>query len=246
MNYSNFHTHTVYCDGKNTPEELVLEAIRLGCPKIGFSGHSYIDYDESYCMSIEGTAKYKSEILSLKEKYKGRIDILLGVEQDYYSNEPTDGYEYVIGSVHAVKKGDEYLTVDLDKETQLEFVSRVYGGDFYSFCEDYYELVSDVYNKTKCDIVGHFDLVTKFNEGGCLFDTSHPRYKCAAKKALDSLLACPVVFEINYGAMAMGYRTSPYPEGWIIDYIKSHGGRLMMNSDCHDARYLLYGFPTCE
>ena len=36
---SNYHTHTCFCDGKNTPEEMVLEAIRLGCPEIGFSGH---------------------------------------------------------------------------------------------------------------------------------------------------------------------------------------------------------------
>ena len=38
--FSNFHTHTVFCDGADSPEELVLEALRLGCPEIGFSGRS--------------------------------------------------------------------------------------------------------------------------------------------------------------------------------------------------------------
>lgn len=33
---SNYHTHTRFCDGKNTPEEIVREAIRLGCPELGF------------------------------------------------------------------------------------------------------------------------------------------------------------------------------------------------------------------
>ena len=28
---NNYHTHTRYCDGKDSPEELVLEAIALGC-----------------------------------------------------------------------------------------------------------------------------------------------------------------------------------------------------------------------
>ena len=46
--FSNFHTHTILCDGKDRPEELVLEALRLGCPAIGFSGHSYAPYDEAY------------------------------------------------------------------------------------------------------------------------------------------------------------------------------------------------------
>ena len=34
MMFSNYHTHTTYCDGADTPEELVLEAIRLGCPEL--------------------------------------------------------------------------------------------------------------------------------------------------------------------------------------------------------------------
>ena len=42
---ANYHTHTVFCDGRNTPEELVQEAIRLGCPEIGFSGHSYTSFE---------------------------------------------------------------------------------------------------------------------------------------------------------------------------------------------------------
>ena len=59
---SNFHTHTTFCDGENTPEELAVEALRLGCPAIGFSGHSYAPYDEAYCMSPAQTETYKAEI----------------------------------------------------------------------------------------------------------------------------------------------------------------------------------------
>ncbi len=36
---ANFHTHTVFCDGRNTPEEVVLSAIEKGFSAIGFSGH---------------------------------------------------------------------------------------------------------------------------------------------------------------------------------------------------------------
>lgn len=63
---SNYHTHSTFCDGKDTPEEMVLEAIRLGCPEIGFSGHSYTDFDETYCMSIEGTKQYKNASANLR------------------------------------------------------------------------------------------------------------------------------------------------------------------------------------
>ena len=35
MRYSNFHTHTTFCDGKNTAEEMVRAAITAGCPALG-------------------------------------------------------------------------------------------------------------------------------------------------------------------------------------------------------------------
>ena len=46
---ANFHTHTTYCDGKNTPEEMVQAAIALGMTAIGFSGHSH-SVTETYGM----------------------------------------------------------------------------------------------------------------------------------------------------------------------------------------------------
>lgn len=241
MTASNFHTHTTFCDGKNTPEEMVQEAIRLGCPAIGFSGHSYTSFDESYCMSKEGTNEYKACIRSLQKKYAGKIRILLGVEQDYYSEEPTDDYDYVIGAVHYVKKGKVYLPIDESAERQIEIVNRYYGGDFYGFVEDYFVNVADLYQKTRCNIIAHFDLVTKFNEKGALFDTENPRYRASAVTALEKLMMCPVAFEINTGAMARGYRTEPYPERWVIQMLLRSRITVMQNSDAHSKEHLLYG-----
>ena len=49
---TDLHVHTTYCDGKNTPEEVVLSAIEKGVERLGFSGHAYTSFDESYCMSV--------------------------------------------------------------------------------------------------------------------------------------------------------------------------------------------------
>ena len=241
MTPSNYHTHTVYCDGRDTPEELILEAIKLGCPAIGFSGHSYTPFDTSYCMSVEKTGEYVAEVRRLGEKYKDKIKVLCGIEQDFFSPMPTDGYDYVIGAVHYIKKDGAYLSVDESKERQIADVKKYYGGDFYAYCADYYRLVARVYDKTKCKIVAHFDLVTKFNEDGSLFDVSDPRYIAAADAALEALLPCPVTFEINSGAIARGYRKTPYPEPRILDVLKKRGARIIKTSDCHDKRFLLLG-----
>ncbi len=239
---SNYHTHTVYCDGINTPEEIVLEAIRLGCSEIGFSGHSYTFFDERYCMSKEGTDEYKNEVKELREKYKDRIKVLLGVEQDYYSNEPTDDYEYVIGSVHYVLKDGVYLAVDESKDIFIKNVSEHYNGDYYAFIEDYYKLVADLYRKTKCDIIGHFDLITKFNADGALFSTTHPRYINAVNLAIDALKDAPVTFEVNTGGISRGYTAQPYPSKDILEELRHNNKRIIFSSDCHDADKLLFGY----
>ena len=116
--FSNFHTHTILCDGKDRPEELVLEALRLGCPAIGFSGHSYAPYDEAYCMSPAQTETYKEELCRLREEYAGRIRIYMGIEQDLYSTSPTAGYDYVIGSVHYLYRDGVYLPIDASQSAR--------------------------------------------------------------------------------------------------------------------------------
>ena len=237
---SNYHTHSSFCDGKDTPEDTVLEAIRLGCPELGFAGHAHVSFDEC-CMTVAGTERYKAEIRRLREKYAGQIRLFLGVEQDYFSDLPTDDYDYVIGSVHYVPKDGRWLSVDESRESFLQNVRERYGGDFYAFAEDYYSLVARIYERTHCRIVGHFDLITKFNEGDCLFDTAHPRYRTAALAALEALAGEPVLFEINTGAIARGYRRTPYPAPWLLEELQARGAGLILSSDCHDRRFLLCG-----
>lgn len=242
MTPSNYHTHTTFCHGADHPEELVLEAIRLGCPEIGFSCHAYTSFDDSYCMSRAVTKEYRECITDLKHKYADSIKVLLGIEQDFYSDDAPEGYDFVIGSVHYVKMQGKYLSIDSDKQDFLNHIEKYYRGDPYAFTKHYFDTVAGIYAKTRCNIVGHFDLITKFNENGDIFDTAHPRYRAAALKALNILCATPAVFEINTGAIARGYRTTPYPDDFIISELKKRGKTLIFSSDCHDKNQLLFGY----
>lgn len=242
MILTDLHVHTNYCDGKNNPEEMVLAAIEKGMECIGFSVHSYTEFDTSFCIKSEKVADYKAEINGLKEKYKDKIRILCGTEMDYFSEMPTDGLDYIIGSVHYVKSCGEYIAVDESEQTLVDCVNKYFDGDFYSFAEAYYKNVAHVLEKTKADIIGHFDLVTKFNEGGKLFDESNPRYVAAFKAAVDSLLPYGKPFEINTGAISRGYRTKPYPSPQIVEYIRSKGGKTILTSDSHSKDTLCYEF----
>ena len=232
MIVSTYHTHSNFSDGKNTLEQMVLSAIENGMKELGFSDHAPMSFDCNWDAKKEQISEYKSQVLALKEKYKDQIKIYLGIEQDYFSIKP-EKYEYILGSVHYIYKNGKYLELDYSAERTKENIDLYYGGDALAYCEDYYKLVGDVVEKTGCQIIGHFDLITKFNEKMPLIDVNHPRYKKAWKEALDKLLKTDAIFEINTGAISRGYRTSPYPSDEMIDYIAKSGKKFAICSDSH-------------
>ena len=241
-----FHMHSTFCDGKNTPEEMVNTAIQKGMTSLGICVHSYQFFDESFCIKKEKQKGFLELMASLKEKYKDKIKLYAGVELEYFSEFDTSGFDYIIGSVHYVKYDDNYLVVDSSRIHIDEATEKYFGGDIYAYCEAYYELVGDVCNKTNCNIIGHIDLVTKFNEGDVHFDTKNPRYINADRKAVDKLVKYNVPFEMNTGAISRGYRTSPYPSDDILEYILSKGGKIVLSSDAHNCDSIGLEFDKCE
>lgn len=236
------HIHTTFSDGVATPEETVLAAIRMGLDTVGISDHSYTSFDLGYCMKEDALPAYRAELARLKEKYRGRITVLCGIEQDYYGDIPAAGFDYVIGSVHYVKTARGYAHVEETIPLLKEAIELDFAGDPYALAEAYYETLGDVVKKTGADIVGHFDVITKFQEQYPLFDENHPRYVAAWRKAADRLLGEGAAFEVNFGAIAHGYRTSPYPAKPIRDYILARGGKFILSSDAHTAEELCHAF----
>ena len=236
------HVHTSFCDGKNTAEEMAEAALAAGIDTLGFSGHSYTSFDGGYCMSPEATELYRAEALRLREKYKGRLNILLGVEQDIFADYPATGFDYVIGSVHYFKIDGRFFPVDKSAAVQRAVANEYFGGDMIGLACLYFEEASRAVEATGADIVGHFDLITKFNEGGALFDESDPRYVDAWQRAALRLLDSGALFEINTGAITRGYRTSPYPSAAIRAFLREHGAKFVFSSDSHRKDSLLYGW----
>lgn len=239
---ANFHTHTSFCDGKDTPAEMCGRALELGFEALGFTGHSFTHFDPCG-MDERAAAAYRAEIARLRAQYAGRMEIYCGIEQDCFSGAVPPEYDYAIGSVHYICRHGEYLCVDWSAERTAENV-RKYGGDAYAFAEDYFALAGSVTERTGADIVGHFDLIRKFDERGEMFDETHPRWRRAVADALDRLCAAGrrPVFEINTGAMARGYRSAPYPSVRILRGIRARGCPVMISSDCHDRTKLDFGY----
>lgn len=231
----NLHTHSTFCDGKNTPEETVCHAMERGFDTLGFSGHGYTPYDTRYCM--KDTEGYIQEILRLKEKYKGRLRILLGVEEDAFAPVDRTRFDYILGSCHYLFANGEYLPIDSSKE-HLERCLAACHGDAALFAESYYEAFCTYIKKRKPDIIGHFDLITKFDDVIGHPIAKHASYLPIAKKYALEAARSACVFEVNTGAIVRGLRTTPYPAEELLYVLKKENARLILSSDCHLSQFL--------
>lgn len=241
MILSDFHVHTNFGDGKNSPEEIVLTAINRGLTAIGFSEHAYVPFDSGYCLTPETSVTYRNEINRLKKKYENKIKILCGIEADSFADCDYENYDYVIGSVHYLSACGNVYSVDLSKEETMRCVSEAFGNNFDSFAEAYYEEIYCLYEKIKPNIIGHFDLITKFKKSGISPTENSPRYVNAWKSVLEKI-GNKVTFEVNTGAISRGYRLSPYPSKEILSYLAEQNTTLILSSDSHEKNTLCYKF----
>lgn len=240
---SNFHTHSVFCDGDNTLEEIVLSGINKGFDSLGFSGHGYTDYDLRYCM--KNTDGYIAEVKALKEKYKGEIEIYLGIEEDAFSRLHRQDFDYIIGSCHYLNLEGKYYPIDSSPEYFKECL-KAFEGDTVALAESYYSKFCDYILKRKPDIIGHFDLITKFDEMEKSLFLEDEKYNAVAEKYLKEALKADCIFEVNTGAISRGYRTKPYPSVNLLHIIKKEGGRVILSSDSHSIETLDFGFDDAK
>jgi len=236
---ADFHVHTVFCDGKNTPEEIVEEAINREFSAIGFSGHGFTGFDQRYCMKdMDG---YIAEIRRLQIKYAGRLQIALGVEEDAFELVDRGRFDYIIGSAHYLHVMDRYYSVD----SGLDYIQKgleLFGNDPVRLAEEYYGAFCDYIESRKPDIIGHFDLITKYQESGCEHFLNNKAYCQAAQAYITRAARSNCLFEVNAGAVARGLRTAPYPSEELLYTLKRLGGRLILSSDSHSADKLGFRF----
>lgn len=238
------HTHCTFCDGKDDPEDVVCAAIEKGFTDIGFSSHGYNQPIDVCSLDDEREIAYIETIRHLKKKYAGRINVWLGIEEDLMGRVyDLAGFDYIITSVHFVPSKDGMTPVDYDEATARKLINESYDGDFLAYARAYYDEVARIASRPEADIVGHVDLLMKYNEAGKMFDFDDPKYLELAFSAIDKLIAAGKIFEVNTGAISRGYRSDPYPHITLLKYIHDHGGRITLTSDCHDCAKLDCAYP---
>ena len=240
---SSVHCHSTMCDGKNTLQDMASAACAQGLTTLGFTGHSYTQRDREYCMSPSRTAQYKATIAKLKAEYKGKVDILCGIEWDILSEDKRTGYDYWIGSAHHLygKNTGKYYEIDFRPQDLWDCINAAFDAATLAAVEAYFAEVEKV-AALKPDILAHIDLIKKLNAAGEFFDEESPRYTAAALKALNAAKEHGCLLEVNTGGVYRGYRKDFYPGAWLLGEWQKMGGKVIITSDAHDVDSLTFGF----
>ncbi len=215
---SNLHTHTNYCDGKNSIEENIKYAIEKEFISLGFSGHSNFIKDDC-SMTKEGTIKYLSDIKKYKEIYKDKIQIYSGIEADYYSNlnKETDkkmSLDYRIGSVHFINDEKDYFCIDMSKDNFEETIKHF--GNIKIVIEKYFDNIIKMTNTQKPD-----------------FTEEENWYIEKVEEVLENIKENNSIVEVNIKLMSKSNLDAHYPNKMTIKKILKMNIPLTLNTDAH-------------
>lgn len=243
---SNLHTHSTFCDGKNTIEENVRAAIQKGIKVLGFSSHSMYPFWTESNMKPADFPAYCAEIRRMREKYAGEITVRLAFEADFipgisvphmarYADFAPD---YLIGSVHFIFQRAGVFGVDDTREKWAGGIQKYYGGDVRVALGDYFALQKEMLELGDFALLGHPDLVRKFNEKNPLFDESADWYKSLLADMALAVAKKGIATEINSGAISRGYLTKPYPSEYFLERLHEAGVPIAITADAHAAEHL--------
>ncbi len=247
LRLSSPHVHTQFCDGKSTAADMARSAFEKGFVSLGFSSHSHLDFDPKFAMRFTDEPVYIEEITRLAQEYAGRMKIWAGLEADSFSAFDRARFQYVIASMHYLKTPDGYyLPMDADASLLQDGIIKYFGGDGVAMAKSYFAHLGAHIRETKPDIIGHYDLIMKNNRDFSLFDADSPQYRKAATDAMDEAFSGCSLMEVNTGAMARWGHPVPYPEIGLLRYWRAVGGRVILSSDCHNAKDIMAGYDVAE
>lgn len=256
MRLANYHTHSLWCDGKGTLGDYVEAAVAKGFEALGFSGHAPLPFLNDWTMTEKGIVGYISDVRTLRDLYEDKLEIYLGLEVDFIEGVTTPasswigslGMDYLIGAVHMLQDPKDGLCYSVDgSEAELHHLIDVsFSGDVEAMIRAYYRAVILLVRDGGFDFLAHFDLVKKHNVKTPFFDEEASWYKEVVRKTLDVIADEGIPLEMNTGALSRGYREDPYPSQWILEGCRDRGIPMLINSDAHRPEWLDYAFPTCR
>jgi histidinol-phosphatase (PHP family) len=252
MPWVNYHSHSLFCDGKALPEDFIIPAIEKGFPAYGYSSHAPVPFASRWNMAPEKLAGYRAELTRIKSEYAGRIEVYAGLEVDYIdglwgyrqSGLHRQGFDYCIGSVHYIGRFPDgsHFCFDGEPEAFFKGIGTLYQHDFTRAIKTYYQSVMRMVEVDKPDIIGHLDKIKMHNSLRPYLNEEEGWYINLVEETLDIISQNGCILEVNTRGL---YKHNPpllYPGVWVLKRALEKKIPVMLNSDCHHPGEIDSGF----
>lgn len=240
QNLTNYHSHSLYCDGRAGMRDFVRFAVSQGFTSYGFSGHAPLPFPTPWTMEWDCMEDYLAEFCTLKQQYADRLELYVGLEIDYLNEESNPSVvrfrelplDYRIGSVHILYDAQGNLVdVDTTPERFRNLVDRHFAGDLDWVIHLYYERLLRMVELGGFDIVGHADKM-HYN-AACMRPglLDEPWYDELVRQYLAEIACRGYQVEINTKSF---HETGTFfPNKRYFSYLLELGVPVQVNSDAH-------------
>lgn len=229
----NYHTHTFRCmHAAGMDEEYVLCAIEAGFEEIGFSDHCpwpYKNYVSGMRMKETQLEDYVNSVKSLKEKYKDKISIKLGLECEYFR-------EYIPWLKRMLKKyGFDYII--LGHHYSPNEIDGIYNG-YPSCAEDVISYKNDVLEAVDTGMFSYIAHPDLFMLGYSSFDKTA---KKASKEIIEKSIETGIPIEYNLMGIlhARNNGAEGYPCRKFWELAGQMGAVAVIGVDAHNPKTFL-------
>ena len=237
--HSDTHMHSTYSDGSATIAEMAEAAFEKGFTTIAITDHVPLPFDTRYAMKMEQMAAYRKETARVKRAYEGRMAVKTGLEieyipghKDWFASIASMDWDLTIASVHTLVAGTTPCLVNGNRAEFHTCLDKNFNQDIRSLCRAYYQALQEAVQTGWFDIVGHLDVLKKYNTKNRFFNETDVWYRELVEDTLDAVRDRKMKLEINMGAMAHPVAV-PYPSPWIVKKAQKKGIALVMGSDAH-------------
>lgn len=237
--YIDSHLHTSFSADSDTPPRLQIErAIALGMPSLCITDHQDFDGPPDVMDFTFDTAAYWDTLLRLKEEYRDRIELRIGVELGIQPDIPTDlasyaaswPFDFVIGSVHFCEGMDPY------------YPKFYKGRPEEAAYRSYFETELQGFQAYDCfDVAGHLDYVVRYGPNKNALYT-YEKYRDIFDEILNVLIEKGKGLECNTAGFKAGLG-HPHPTEAILKRYREMGGEILtLGSDAHRPEHMAFHF----
>lgn len=229
------HVHTYLCHhARGEMEEYVLSAVNKGLRKLVFLEHleAGINYFESTWLTDDDFDLYHAEGQRLQEKYRGTVEIGLGVEVGYNPGHLEEiqrrlarhTWDRIGISYHFLETDSSHLNMVSRKQVNIDRIQQ-YGVDEV-ICR-YYKDLQQAVELLPGQVLCHIDAVLRHHPG----IRFSPEHYALIDDLLDTVARNKMAIEIN----TSGYRTKeePFPSLTILQKAAARNIPLVAGSDAH-------------